>query len=75
VFNNNIQVNGLREITIGGGKYTWSNNQTNPILEKLDMVLMSREWELLFPTVVLVMEIILKLILPYGGGGGRGSSD
>jgi hypothetical protein len=35
-----------------GGKYTWSNNQVHPTLEKLDRVLMSREWELLFPTVV-----------------------
>jgi hypothetical protein len=51
VFNNIIQVNGLRDMTIGGGKYTWSNNQVNPTLEKLDRVLMTREWELLFPTV------------------------
>jgi hypothetical protein len=44
VFNNIIQVNGLIEMTIGGGKYTWSNNQVNPTLEKLDRVLITREW-------------------------------
>jgi hypothetical protein len=34
------------------GKYTWSNNQINPTLEKLDRVLMNRDWELLFPTMI-----------------------
>jgi hypothetical protein len=28
---------------------TWSNNQENPILEKLDRVLVTKEWENLFP--------------------------
>jgi hypothetical protein len=52
VFNNIIQVNGLRDFTIGEGGYTWSNNQVNPTLEKLDRVLINRNWELLFPTVI-----------------------
>lgn len=34
-----------------GGKFTWSNNQNNPTLVKLDRVLISREWEFLFPSV------------------------
>lgn len=53
LFNTIINANSLREIRISGGKYTWSNNQMNPTLEVLDRVLMSREWELLFPTVTL----------------------
>jgi hypothetical protein len=34
-----------------GGKYTWSNKRKNPTLEKLDRILMSPEWEMLFPLV------------------------
>jgi len=34
-----------------GGMYTWSNNQDIPILEKLDRILMSKDWEDLFPQV------------------------
>jgi hypothetical protein len=44
-----IHVNELRELDISGGKFTWSNNQVNSTLEKLDMLLMSRNWELIFP--------------------------
>lgn len=36
-----------------GGKFTWSNNQSNPTLEKLDRALMSKKWEDIFPSVVL----------------------
>jgi hypothetical protein len=32
-----------------GGLYTWSNNQENPTLEKLDRILVSKEWEDIFP--------------------------
>jgi endonuclease/exonuclease/phosphatase family metal-dependent hydrolase len=31
------------------GQYTWSNNQKNPTLEKLDRILVNSEWENLFP--------------------------
>ena len=31
-----------------GGMYTWSNNQEIPILEKLDRVLVTKEWEDIF---------------------------
>jgi hypothetical protein len=34
-----------------GGKYTWSNKHVIPTMEKLDRVLMSPEWENLFPLV------------------------
>jgi exonuclease III len=47
-----INTNDLRKIHISGGDYTWSNNHLNPTLKKLDMILMSREWEIMFPTVM-----------------------
>jgi endonuclease/exonuclease/phosphatase family metal-dependent hydrolase len=49
LFNSWINLNELREIHIPGGCFTWSNNQESPTLEKLDRVLMSREWEMMFP--------------------------
>jgi hypothetical protein len=39
----------LRDVTLNGGMFTWSNNQVNPTLERLDRVLISLEWEALFP--------------------------
>jgi exonuclease III len=41
----------LREIDMSGGQFTWSNNQANPTLEKLDMFLMNNDWENMFPLV------------------------
>jgi exonuclease III len=46
-----IHLNELREIYIAGGQFTWSNNQENPTLEKLDRILMPGDWEAIFPTV------------------------
>jgi exonuclease III len=50
-FNVVIQVNDLRELDILGGYFTWSNNHSDSTLERLDKILMSREWEMLFPSV------------------------
>jgi hypothetical protein len=51
VFNSIIQTHELREIPMFGGGYTWSNNRESPTIEKLDRVLVTREWESLFPNV------------------------
>jgi endonuclease/exonuclease/phosphatase family metal-dependent hydrolase len=51
VFNAIINACDLREIYISGGSYTWSNNHVSPTLEKLDRILMSKDWEVLFPSV------------------------
>ena len=59
-FNSIIQSLNLREIHMGGGKYTWSNHQRHPTLEKLDRVLMSFEWEDLFPLVT-VRKLVMCL--------------
>src|SRR6185503_14184001 len=45
-----ISANELLDIHMVGGKYTWSNNQENPTLERLDRILISKHWEILFPT-------------------------
>jgi hypothetical protein len=34
-----------RDVSLSGGLFTWSNNQDNPTLERLDRVLISPEWE------------------------------
>jgi hypothetical protein len=39
----------LREIEMSGRKYTWSNNQADPTLEKLDRILVNSKWEASFP--------------------------
>lgn len=51
LFNSVINTLALREIHISGGKYTWTNNQAHPTLEKLDRIVMSETWEDLFPLV------------------------
>jgi hypothetical protein len=43
-------VHELRELFISGGSFTWSDNQEVPNLEKLDRILVNKEWEALFPT-------------------------
>jgi hypothetical protein len=43
----------LKEIPLHGRQYTWSNQQVNPVLVKLDKVLCSVDWEILFPNVLL----------------------
>jgi hypothetical protein len=48
LFNSIINTFGLGEIYMTGGKYTWSNEQKCPTLEKLDRILMSPCWEALY---------------------------
>jgi endonuclease/exonuclease/phosphatase family metal-dependent hydrolase len=52
MFNTLIDFHELREIDMSGGSYTWSNNQDNPTLEKLDRILMNKEWENFFLNVM-----------------------
>jgi hypothetical protein len=51
MFNSIIHMQESREIEISGGQYTWSNNQGQPTLEKLDRILITWEWEKFFPSV------------------------
>lgn len=43
----------LKEIPLHGRKYTWSNQQDNPVLVKLDRAFCSVDWEIMFPNVLL----------------------
>jgi len=52
MFNTLINSHELREIVMTGGLYTWSNNQENPILEKLDRILAFKECEDIFPNTI-----------------------
>jgi hypothetical protein len=49
MFNSSINTYALREIHLSGGQYTWTNNQADPTLEKLDRLLMNSDWEDLLP--------------------------
>lgn len=53
IFNAIISAYELREINMSGGKFTWSNNQADAVLEKLDRILMSKDWEDLFPVTTI----------------------
>lgn len=50
MFNNFIGRFQLREIFVNGSKFTWSNKQKVPTMEKLDKILASKSWENNFPT-------------------------
>lgn len=49
IFNEAISTLGLTEIPLQGKKYTWSNMQSPPLLEKLDWVFTSNAWTLCYP--------------------------
>lgn len=50
-FNSFVANTGLREIHRGGGQYTWTNKQINPVMVVLDRVFMTPTWEDHFPLV------------------------
>jgi hypothetical protein len=52
LFNNVIQKHELIEVNMSSGGFTWSNSQVNPILVKLDRILMIKSWETCFPSCV-----------------------
>ncbi len=39
----------LLDISLSGRSFTWSNGRSNPILERPDRALVSKDWHLLFP--------------------------
>ena len=53
LFNAVIENWELKEIETPGRRFTWSNNQQDPTMKKLDRVLISLDWEHLFPLVTL----------------------
>ena len=53
LFNSIINSLDLLEIHMNGGRFTWSNNQSNPTLDRLDRCLMSKSWEDIFPRIMM----------------------
>lgn len=53
VFNAIISGQELLDLHMTGGKFTWSNNQENPTLERLDRILISKDWEKIFPAAII----------------------
>jgi len=49
MFNAAISHLGVQEIPLQGRKFTWSNMQPSPLLEKLDWVFSSASWTLTYP--------------------------
>lgn len=49
-FNAAISLLGVNEIVLQGRKYTWSNMQPSPLLEKIDWVFTSNSWTLSYPS-------------------------
>jgi hypothetical protein len=47
-FNSIINRFALRELPLSGGMFTWSNNQENPTLEKLDRILINDAFGIFF---------------------------
>jgi endonuclease/exonuclease/phosphatase family metal-dependent hydrolase len=52
LFNSVINTFSLIDLHMSGGKFTWSNNQENPTLQRLDRFLVSSDWEKLFPMAI-----------------------
>jgi len=52
LFNSLIHFYELRELVMTGGLFTWSSNQENPVLEKLDRILVIKDWEAIFPQAI-----------------------
>jgi hypothetical protein len=44
---------GLKEIKLNGCRFTWSNEQHNPTMTRIDRLLCTPDWELPFPTCFL----------------------
>lgn len=44
----------LQEINLGGRRFTWSNEQENPVLTKIDHVFCSDDWDMMFPNALLL---------------------
>src|SRR6266508_79862 len=51
LFNTVIESLNLKKLEMSGRKFTWANYAEIPTYEKLDLVLVSTEWELKFPLV------------------------
>ena len=51
-FSDFISDQGLLDLSLVGGRFTWSSNQDNPSMSRLDRFLVSPEWDIQFPIAV-----------------------
>lgn len=66
MFNDTILDLDLLDIPFSGRRFTWSNMQLDPLLVKLDWVLVSSTWRLTFPaTTVLPLSRPTSDHIPY----------
>jgi exonuclease III len=49
LFNDIIRAQSLIDLPLNGASYTWSNMQTEPLMERLDWFLTSNNWTSAFP--------------------------
>jgi mannosylglycoprotein endo-beta-mannosidase len=56
LFNDFIAHHHLKELRRHGSRFTWTNKQQVPVMCVLDRVLVSTEWEMLFPMAVIQVE-------------------
>ena len=59
LFNEAISALGLIELPLKGTRFTWTNKQLAPLLERLDLFFTSANWTISYPTIFvypLVME-------------------
>lgn len=77
MFNHAISSLGLVEIPLHGRRFTWTNKQQPPLLERLDWFFSSQAWTLSYPHTIaksLVMEtsnhwpcvVEIKTAIPEG---------
>lgn len=65
LFNAILEQAGLRELALNGRQFTWSSEHDDPTYEKLDRILMSNNWEDLFPlSIVSALDRILSDHVP-----------
>lgn len=66
LFNDAISALGLSEISLQGRKFTWSNTQVAPLLQKLDWAFTSNSWVLAYPsTSLLALDMTPSDHCPY----------
>ena len=51
LFNEDISALGLVELPLKGRRFTWSNKQLSPLLERLDWFLTSALWTVTYPNI------------------------
>jgi len=58
-FNEAISHLGLNEVSLQGRRYTWSNMQPSPLLQKLDWIFTSNSWTISYPdTSVFALDMV-----------------